>query len=148
MPNVIHPGDLPPYPWKLARLLVRLVGGLLIAGGVVHLLALGWLPELAWFNREPFLLAELPGWMLVWHYLQVVLLLVGGVGLVLLKAWGRWGAIAGGAIALIPSAYALVANTIARRTDWVWAGAAVGSILLSYAFATHLKPVFRKQRET
>jgi len=124
---------------------VRLVGGLLIVGGVVHLLALRWMPELAWFNREPFLLAELPMWLLMVHYLQAVLLLAGGVGLVLIKYWGRWGAVLGGAVVLIPSAYALIVNTIARRTDWVWAGAAIGSILLSYAFATHLKPVFRKQ---
>ncbi|MCD4732720.1 hypothetical protein K8R78_00625, partial [bacterium] len=77
-----------------------------------------------------------------------VLLLVGGAGLVLIRSWGRWGAVLGGVVVLIPAAYALIVNTIARRTDWVWAGAAIGSILLSYAFTTHLGLVFRKRQET
>ncbi len=139
MPNIIRPEDIAPYPWRAGRTLIRILGGLCAVGGLLSVLSLLILPELAWFDRPPL---ELRSWLYLVYGLWSLNLILAGVGMYLLKGWGRWfGATAGLIIATI-AVYALADNSLNGEKDWVWAGAAIAAILLSYSLLIPLRPAF------
>ncbi len=139
MPNIIRPEERPPYPWAMARVILRLLGGLALAGAVVGALGLTCCPVLAWFRRQPF---ELGVWNPIIFGVFSGLLAAGGAGLLLIKRWARWVMFVAGVYAVAFSGFALVYNSLARVTDWTWAGAAMAAILLSYAMYIPFKPAF------
>lgn len=146
MPNVIRPEDIAPYPWRAGRTLIRILGSLCAVGGLLTALSLTILPELAWFDRPPL---ELRAWLYPIYGLWSLNLILAGVGMLLVKDWGRWLGATAGLIITAIAAYALADNSLNGVKDWVWAGAAIAAVLLSYSLLMPLRPAFTsKSTET
>jgi hypothetical protein len=139
MPNVIRPEDIPPYPWRAGRVLVRVLGALCLGGGVLTALGLTLLPGLAWFNRPPL---ELAPWLYAVYGLWSLCLCLAGAGMLLVKGWGRWFGASAGLFTTAVSVYPLAYNSLAGLKDWVWAAAAIAGILLAYSLFMPLRPAF------
>jgi len=139
MPNVIRPEDIPPYPWRAGRVLIRILGTLSLGGGVLTALSLTFMPELAWFDRPPLGLST---WLYALYGLWSLNLCLAGAGLLLVKSWGRWLGALVGLFATAVSVYPLAYNSLAGLKDWVWAAAAIAGILLAYSLLMPLRPVF------
>ncbi|MBD3399305.1 MAG: hypothetical protein GF399_03130 [Candidatus Coatesbacteria bacterium] len=139
MPNIIRPEERPPYPWTIARSVLRAVGCLALAGAVLQAVGLSVHPPLAWFDRPPL---PAVGFWRILYWLLTAGMAVTGVGLVALRPWGRWAALGTGALVVVAAIYSLIVNALARETDWTWAAAAIGGILLVYAMSYPFAPAF------
>jgi hypothetical protein len=139
MPNVIRPEDIPPYPWRAGRMLVRVLGALCLGGGVLTALSLTVLPGLAWFDRPPL---ELRGWLYTLYGAWSLILCLAGVGLLLVRPFGRWLGAAAGVYITATSVYPLAFNSLVGLKDWVWSAAAIAGILLAYSLLMPLRPIF------
>lgn len=139
MPNIIRPEERPPYPWTMVRVLLRCLGIVSLVGAVAQVLGLLEFPWLAWFARPPL---DHPDWSAPLFAVHSLLLALGGLGLLILRPWSRWLMFALGVYTLALSGYALIYNSLIRAVDWVWAGAAIGGILLLYSMSIPFAPAF------
>jgi hypothetical protein len=139
LPNVIRPEDIAPYPWRAGRVLIRILGALCACGGLLTALSLIVLPELAWFDRPPL---ELSTWLYPVYGLWSLTLCLAGVGMLLVKGWGRWLGAAAGLLITAVAGYSLADNALNGVKDWVWAGVAIAAVLLAYSLLIPLGPAF------
>jgi len=144
MPNVIRPEERPPYPWTIARGVLRTVGLLALVGAALQAAGLTICEPLAWFDRPPLPAA---GFFRIVYWALTAGLAASGVGLVTLRPWGRWTALGTGVVTIVLGAYSLVVDALDRETDWTWAIATICGVLLVYAMSYPFTPAFKPRTE-